>query len=35
MAKPGRGKRKMTANWKKQHRKGDKLLKKILNIIFK
>ncbi len=35
MAKPGSGKRKMTATWKKQQRKGDKLLKKLLKIIFK
>ena len=35
MAKPGSGKRKMTATWKKQNRKGEKLLNKILKIIFK
>lgn len=35
MAKPGSGKRKMTATWKKQQRRGVKLSNKIFKLINK
>ncbi len=35
MAKPGSGKRKMTANRNKQYQRGDKLLKSIFKLLGK